>query len=169
MKVTLILLSVMIIISLAHAQTYVSGVYETSETWTSDNSPYIVIDNVTFVANTLLTIQSGVIVKFNIGKELNIQGGYNFLADELNPIVFTSSRDDEYGGDSNGDGNATIPEPGNWRGLIINTSTPELKYLLIRYAGWMGRGGSGSNYEDYVGAITLQNCSPVIHNCTFDH
>ncbi|MCA8953157.1 MAG: hypothetical protein KDE27_26835, partial [Planctomycetes bacterium] len=53
------------------------------------------------------------------------------------PIVLTAFTDDQYGGDSNGDGNATVPAPGSW-GFLEYTSfagAAQCNHTLLRFGG----------------------------------
>jgi hypothetical protein len=83
-----------------------------------------------------------------------------------NPIVFTSLKDDSYGGDTNNDGNASAPAPGDWGWVeFTNTSVDSqdiLEYCAIRYG---GKHISGSTTY-YRGAANLVSASPTISHCT---
>jgi RHS repeat-associated protein len=99
----------------------VGGGIGTSTTWTLANSPYEVTSNVTVSSPATLTIEPGVVVKFNVGTNLTILDGATLTANGTSaaPITFTSIKDDSVGGDLNGDGAATTPAPGNWDGIYI--------------------------------------------------
>ena len=121
----------------APTQTQVSGAIAVSTTWTVISSPYVIVGDVTVIAGMTLTIQPGVMVKFAAGKSLNING---LLAAEgltATHIVFTSIKDDTVGGDSNGDGAASRPAPGDWGQIAFGDTSidalTKLRYAEVRY------------------------------------
>lgn len=52
-----------------------------------------------------------------------------------NPVIFTSFCDDEHGGDTNNDGDASKPAAGDWGYVKILNGHAELKNLKLLYAG----------------------------------
>jgi len=85
----------------------------------------------------MLTIQAGTIVKFDAQKGMNINSGMLMVTGTADaPVIFTSSADDSYGGDNNGDGTATSPAKGDWQHITFgNSSGNSLDYCKILYAG----------------------------------
>lgn len=142
------------VVGLAHpagafATTHIPGTtYSTSTTWTVAGSPYVLDGSVTVAAGATLTIEPGVIVKLN-GQftGMTINGTLTAIGSFLNPITITSYKDDSAGGDTNGDGTATAPAPGQWYSLGFNSNTSQLTRVNVRY------GGYGSNQQ--YGAISL--------------
>lgn len=88
--------------------------------------PYVV-SSLTTIAESTLSISAGTIFKADrvlsgSGSKIIIEGGLFVHGEGGNPVVFTSLKDDSYGGDTNGDGNATQPVPGDWRGIAVTTA-----------------------------------------------
>ena len=103
------------------------------------------------------------------------------------PIVFTSFLDDEYGGDSNSDGNSSLPAPGNWLSLYFakESQNSQMENVVIRYGGAvlgsspLGWGhavwadGADISIKDSVieknknRALTLVNSHSIIDNVRF--
>lgn len=88
--------------------------------------------------NAALTIEAGTIVKFDVLKGIIVHGSgtLTVMGNATHPVIFTSSKDDSYGGDINGDGNASSPQKGDWQWISFGTSSGNsLDYCKIFYAG----------------------------------
>ncbi len=137
------------------------GSINANSTWSITDTSYFLEDNVTVANGSTLTVNPSVIVKFNIDKSLVVNGALRALGTSTNPIYFTSARDDTVGGDTNGDGGATTPAPGNWDriefGDLSDDANSLIDYAIIRYGGNPGQGW---------GAINLTGASPTIQNST---
>ena len=116
----------------------VGGTIASNTTWSKANSPYVVTTSVYVADGVVLTIEPGVLVKFAQNTGLYVQGNGQLVAVGTagEVIVFTSLRDDSQGGDTNGDGAATVPQPGDWYSLSSYgiLSSLQLEHTLIRYA-----------------------------------
>lgn len=98
---------------------------------------YEVTNNVTVQNGATLTIPPGTILKFATDTALNVASGgrLNAIGTRAAPIIFTSLRDDEHGGDSNHDGDSTVPEPGDWAKISTATGAEAiLRHCQILYA-----------------------------------
>jgi hypothetical protein len=89
-------------------------------TWSAD-SIYVVMKN-DFVVNAVLTIEEGTVIKFTDsgpGARVGSAGRIHADGTEDDPIIFTSYKDDDHGGDTNDDGSGSAPAPQDWG--YINT------------------------------------------------
>jgi len=123
-----------------------------------------VTGNIDVPTGKTLTIQAGAILKCNFGVNFILQGKLLAMGTTLNPVVITSIDDDTAGGDTNGNGAATLPSPGQWTGLIMNpgSGASVLDRVDIRYG---GAGGWANVYVNAAGlSFTLKNST--VRNCS---
>src|SRR3990170_2085000 len=130
----------------------VSGTLSWDSTFTPDC--VWVVSGLTVPAGITLTVEEGTIVKVALSSYLAASSG-NVVATGTvdNPVIITSIRDDSAGGDSNGDGGATVPGRGDWLSIQVNyEGSISLTHTQVRY------GGSyyGAIYNNsYTSSITL--------------
>src|SRR5438045_9697693 len=92
MKKHYTLLFFLLIAAFTNAQTNVSGGIFSNTTWTLANSPYIVVDTVVVFPGVTLTIEAGVVVKFEDHKRLEIrQASLIAVGTITDSIIFTSN------------------------------------------------------------------------------
>ena len=110
-----------------------SGTITANTTWRGWKV-YNVTGNLTVQNGVTLTVEPGTVVKFNSGVSLTVNSGatLNAIGTRAQPIVFTSIKDDEYGGDTNGDGEKTYPYAGDWARIYAG-GTLNMNYCRIRY------------------------------------
>ncbi len=133
-------------------------------TWTKAQSPVIIKERVWVMPGATLTIEAGVAVKLYPNQFITMSGALSTLkavGTAGEPIVFTSIRDDEYGGDTNGDGGASQPQIGDWWSLFFaNGAIGDLENVIIKYGGvWNYQ---GVNY--YSAAISTFKSNVNIAN-----
>ena len=105
----------------------------TTGTWINTNI-YWISGNATVDAAATLTIQAGTIVKFDTNASLTVNGTLVLQGAQGSEVIFTSIRDDLYGGDTNGDGTNTLPAAGNWSAIILTNGNTTFQYAKVLYA-----------------------------------
>ena len=144
-----------------------SGNITQNTVWPASNSPYVVLGGsggsrgswhpMKINAGFGLTIQPGVIVKpytlYNPTGDTCIVAYGTLNADGA---VFTSIKDDSYGGDTNGDGNASAPAPGDWGNIEFGPGTSgTIANSVLRFGGNNpDRGNPGEGVELFVNAAS---------------
>ena len=101
---------------------HVGGSLATDTTWAASQPcgvVYVLDADTTIEAEVTLTINQGGIVKAATDSMLTVAGSLVVNGTEADPVVFTSLLDDSVGGDTNGDGGATVPAAGAWYGIYV--------------------------------------------------
>jgi hypothetical protein len=138
--------------------------YFNTSTWSAD-IPFIVENGAGVQSGATLTIEPGTVVKFKQGQNMTINGILLAQAETSQEIIFTSLRDDEYGGDTNNDATTTEPYSGIWKMLNFYTSSSTLDSVIVRYGG-----KDHSYYANRFGAInTQQNIEINITNSLIEN
>ena len=137
-----------------------SGTLSGNETWTS-NYVYVLTGNLTVPSGVTLSINAGTVVKVKYESysgykiSLVVNGTLNVSGTAGAPVYFTGERDDTVGGDTNGDGNSTLPSAGDWQSIqFLSGSGGTLGYVEIRYGGYSS------------GAVYLSGSSPALDHLT---
>ncbi|RIK42529.1 MAG: hypothetical protein DCC55_08470 [Chloroflexi bacterium] len=132
------------------ANTIISGDITTDTTWTGAGSPYEVTAPVNVLAGVTLTVQPGVMVRFNNSAGLVVRGRLLAVGTAAAPIVFTG----------------VSATPGGWRGIqIIGTADAPLAgslfdYVTVEYGGLAVSNGAN---------LYLEYAAATIGHSTFRH
>ena len=95
---------------------------------------YNVTEDLVILGGATLKIPAGVVLKMGTWCSINVLKGGRLVVSGTRaaPVVITSSMDDEFGGDTNGDGSASSPQGGDWGSIRIQGDA-EFSYARIRY------------------------------------
>jgi hypothetical protein len=111
------------------------GTLTASDTW-GTNAVHAVDQTIIIPSGVTLTIAPGAIVKFAPETGIIVETGGILDASGATaaaPIIFTSIADDSVGGDSNEDGNKTVPVPGDWNGITASGQFNSAMDVQVRY------------------------------------
>jgi len=132
--------------------------------WQKTNLPYIFESYATISSSQVLNIKPGAIVKFKSGGRIYVEGTLRAEGSQNEKIIFTSLNDDEFGGDTNNDGNSVQSFAGHWDFISFSASSINsiLDNIVVRYGGWY-------NAPFKSGAIKIDNSNVVISNSLFEN
>ncbi|MCJ7624719.1 MAG: fibronectin type III domain-containing protein, partial [Anaerolineaceae bacterium] len=135
----------------------ITGTFTQDTNLPADPTIHYRIYRLTIQNGATLTIQAGVVIKFVFNSSwLHIYGTLNVQGTVAEPVYFTSYKDDDVGGDSNGDGVASSAAPGDWRNIYIaDTGSATFDHASISYGGWST--SYGMLYMSNNGQATLNN------------
>jgi parallel beta-helix repeat protein len=155
--------------------TDVGGSIDTNTTWNLAASPYVATGGIVIEDDATLTIEPGVVVRFNpiTGIVVGSGDGDGTLVargTEESPIIFTSVKDPGDPCDPAGPGDwtriyftdhavdANVVRDGNDVNYISGCI---LEHVVVEYA--------GDCFQDHYGAIDSINSTPFINNCEIRH
>ena len=125
------------------------------------NRVHKVTGNIMIASGGKLIVQPGAVVKMEAGLSINVNSGGTLeaLGNRAQPIVFTSIKDDAHGGDTNGDGNKTVAEGGDWKYISVQGQA-YLQFCSLMY-------GAPSNETGIIetsgSGILEMDCCTVAH------
>lgn len=131
-------------------------------------SPYVIRGTFVVPEGTTLTVEAGVVVKFEtVGRidqfnaaGMTVRGQLVVEGTESEPVYFTDWRDDSVGGDSNADADETKPFPGAWSQVrIFPGATATISHAVMRYGGW----GTRDAFTSCVNAL-VNSCQGILMN-----
>ena len=137
------------------------------------NIPYV-FGNYTVGSGAVLTISPGVVCKFLQSGNLYIYNGLIAKGGSTtdSTIIFTSDRDDFYGGDTYADGDANLPSNTYWNGIYFYNESLDENCIMENC---IFKNGSYAYYPSYDwglpncrGIVTLNNSSPTVKSCLFE-
>lgn len=107
-----------------------------------------------------LTLHKGVVLKTLGDDRITVAGSLQALGTPHEPVVFTTIDDDEYAGDSNGDG-PSLGTPGTWAGLQIepDAGPTTLRNLRVRFGGASHPGVWVRSPLTDLRAVRVERCS----------
>ncbi len=127
---------------------WVAGKLTESTTW--ENRGFVIVPrggyDFSVVKGVTLTLGPGLVLKpYQANAQIGVVGELIAEGTETQPITITSIKDDSIGGDTNQDGSATQPAPGDFVGFSFSAGTSTqapgrgtLDYVHARYGGYGG-------------------------------
>lgn len=92
------------------------GTISNAVIWEENEVPFVITGHVTLASTGSLTLNSDVVLKMYAGTSIIVNGGGTL---NHNGAIITSFKDDAHLGDTNGDGDLTLPAAGDWAGINL--------------------------------------------------
>ena len=139
-------------INLLQAQTNVNGVISENTTWTKAGSPYLVKGNILVNSGITLTLEPGIVVKFDDNLGISVNGKIYANGTSTNPILFTS--------------NSSSPKSGDWSSISLLTSAEASSWDVNN--NWLsGSKFTYCNFEFAGNSAIYSEVSLFVANSTF--
>lgn len=151
-----------------HNGILVEGDFDGQITWSETEVPFVLKQGeYSIPAGNSLTCEAGVILKLDEGVNLWINGTIIVEGTLLDPVTFTSYKDDSVGGDTNNDDTITSPNPGDWDYIMIQgiNNSSSFNYCEFYYGG--GYYDGYTIYLDIDTSVNVSSCS-FIYNTGSD-
>ncbi|MEE4197550.1 MAG: caspase family protein [Bacteroidales bacterium] len=153
MKKILIIIILLIFSIQLNAQTYIAENSKVDGIWTKENSPYIIMGEVTVPYGGVLKIKPGTEIHLKATEDMEkgvgtiiVYGTIKALGTHNNPIKFTKTND-----------------PGKWGSISLSESDySEFSYCILEHSG--GQINIYNKFTDAWGAISIHESSPRISN-----
>ena len=128
-----------------------------------NNVAYFMAQCLTINSGSKLTINPGVVIKYQSGNScINVKGALNIAGTSTNKVVFTHGSDDSAGGDSNNNGNGSTPT-NDYFGITFEDESDDaqnnINYFDMRFAG---------SYRGYREALRFFNSSANVQNTSLN-
>lgn len=112
--------------------------------------------SVTVQSGATLTLGEGLALKLPWSGSIEVAGALRSLGTAPAPVWITSYADDNIAGDTNGDGSATSPAPGQWNRIRFQDGSDDAACLLRH-----------TNVRFGSSAILCENAAPTFEDCSF--
>ena len=154
----------------------VDGNITNNTTWVGGRV-YEVQSTCTVREGATLTIEAGAIVKLPLleysynkyardGRGLSVYGTLAANGTLANPVVFTSIRDDSWGGDTNGDGNRSEPYPGECCGVFVEGRHASIQATYAKFL----YGHAANNFGAHACLMAhYVDAQSRFYGCEFSH
>ncbi len=109
-------------------------------TWSANPAfPFVIDQPLVFTGDTLQIAAGAVIKGRDAAARLTVLGHLRTLGNAQARVALTSIADDARGGDTNADSTARVPAPGDWDGLVVNsTGSMQFAFTDVLYGGSSG-------------------------------
>ena len=135
---------------------WLDGSISTSTSWGETEVPFVFTNVITVAATKTLTLQPGVILKFQPGTRIDVPGVVSAIGNASKHITFTSYADDSKGG--NTDNTSVLPQKDDWVAVSVSSDGSNFGYCDFYYGGSTGSMLSIS-----------QDSSATVDHCTIAH
>ena len=123
-------------------------------------APYLLDGDYVIEAPGGLTIASGTLFKCYGGSDIYVKSQLIAVGTEAAPIIFTSYRDDHFGGDTNND-KASSGAPGDWGGVVFEAQSIAGRSEIAYGEFWYG---ASSGYGNSSAALYFRGASQKVHH-----